>query len=274
MDRKDKLNVLLLLNPDHWSWAKCFQKFANTCLLYPKHSSCELTYKIHRIPGKVRSLCKVQTKKPFKLLGNIFNPPHNVEYCHDPEKIDMIFVFDPVVCNFNFQKFKNAIKAYWIQDSIYPSAYYNYFYSIGLENYDQIFVAHKNYIKDYSKYTNRVFWLPYAYDPDVYHPMKVEEKYDVSFVGTMDARRRKVIDAIHSNFPALRVMVGEFWNHDANFIYNSSKIVFNLTRQNELNWRTFEVLGSGSFLLNSLSNEVLDLFSDGKDLVMFNDNES
>ena len=151
----------------------------------------------------------------------------------------------------------------------FPSSYYNHMLSIGLENYDFVFVAHNKYISDYSQYTNNVFWLPYAYDPDVYNPIITKKIYDVSFIGSLDAKRKAVMDAVRSNYPNLKVFYGELWQRDANFIYNASKIVLNLARINEMNWRTFEVLGSRSFLLNSFSDELTEIFSDGIDFVMF-----
>ena len=266
--REKPSNILVLLHPDHWYVAKYFQKYSNVFLPQLNHT-CSPMWKIHRIPGKIKSEIIFPRGDSLKILRYFFNPPHSTRFCHDPESIDMIFVSDPVMCNFNFKPYKNAIKVYWAQDSVYPSSYYNHMLSIGLENYDVVFVAHKKYISDYSRYTNNVFWLPYAYDPDIYHPLDTKKTYDVAFIGSMDAERRATMDAVRSNYSNLKVFSGELWQLDANYAYNQSKVVLNLARIGEMNWRTFEVLGSGSFLLNSFSDELTEIFSDGTDFVMF-----
>ena len=51
--------------------------------------------------------------------------------------------------------------------------------------------------------------------------------------------------------------------------YAQSKICFNISMEDDLNMRTFEVMGSGSFLLTNWIPTIEDLFTDGKHLVLY-----
>jgi len=52
-------------------------------------------------------------------------------------------------------------------------------------------------------------------------------------------------------------------------IYNESKMVLNISRSAELNWRVFEALGCKRLLLTDRSQEVGELFRDGEHLAMY-----
>src|SRR6185295_12681796 len=51
--------------------------------------------------------------------------------------------------------------------------------------------------------------------------------------------------------------------------FSESKIVFNISMLDDLNMRTFEVMGTGSFLLTNWIPTIEELFEDGKHLVLY-----
>jgi len=52
-------------------------------------------------------------------------------------------------------------------------------------------------------------------------------------------------------------------------IYNQSKVVINISRIGELNWRVFEVLGCRRALLTDKNDEVNEVFNDGEHLMTY-----
>lgn len=164
-----------------------------------------------------------------------------------------------------------------------------------LKLYDCYFIWGKYLIQDIRKYGCRnVEYLPFCYDPDLLHPVKVssedKKKYgsDVVFVGTWEKERVDWMEPI-TDFDL--AIWGNSWENlkpksplrkcwRANAIYGeemskifcSSKIVLNFMRKqngNAHNARTFEVPACRSFLLTERTLEQTQILEEGKEIECF-----
>ena len=266
-------NVFLILDLNHFNLIKAFNRYANVFVYFI--DAWKFTHIIHRVIGRIKAECKSFPDLPLRLASKLVNCPHNIIPRQiDPNAVDLVFVSDPITCRINLKPFKNAIKAYWSHDHIYPQTYYTQLLSTQIQEYDIIFCAHKSYLDIFQELGLKVHYLPFAYDPDIHRPMNIAEKYDLAFIGTITPQRAKVIKEIRKRLKNIRFFVGRAWQHDMVKVYNESKIVLNISRLSEINWRIFEVLGCKRFLLTNRSQEVEELFHDKEHLVMYDDIES
>lgn len=270
---KNYPTVLLVLSPEFSSLVKAFNRYANVFVSFiDPWTRLHLS---HRLPGKIKSEAKIVPGFLLKLVGKVLNMPHRVRvYQVRPEDIDLIFVSDPITCRIDLKPFKNAVKVYWSHDCIYPSTYYTQIFSTHIQDYDIVFSAHKSCLDYFRGLGPKIYLLHFAYDPDVCRPMSVQEKYDLAFIGTITEKRRKILKEILARLPQLKLFMGNAWQHDMVQIYNESKIVLNISRAGELNWRVFEVLGCRRPLLTDKNQEVEEIFREGEHLVMYRDIET
>ncbi len=143
----------------------------------------------------------------------------------------------------------------------------------------------------------RVSYLPQCCDPDVHKKIALtpseQDAYrnDVCIVGSMYHHRAQMLEGIE-DFD-LGVW-GEFWNRSSNKslrrhyrgrsvfalektkVFNACKIVLNTHHPQAIratNLRTFEVTGSGAFLLSDRREDLTRLYREGEEFVGFESNE-
>ena len=269
--RKFSKNLLLISPfPEQLEYLR---RYVNAFYLYPRHFHLGLWY-IHRIPARIKRFSPAIPEKLLIPLEYIFNPPHRVKglvFHIDPSIIDAILIVDPTYCNFDLKPFKTAVKIYWSIDNIYESTLYHDTLLTRIEKFDYIFTAHKNSVPYFSKLGPKTYWLPPYYDPEVNRKLDRAKDFDVTFVGNIYGARIGYVNNLKKRLSNFSTFFGTAYYNDLNEIYNRSKIVLNFANRRELNFRTFEVLGSGAFLLNEFSEEVLELFQENVDLVTFSD---
>lgn len=126
-------------------------------------------------------------------------------------------------------------------------------------------------------------WLPHAFEPLAYPHYDIIPKYDVAFIGHLQApepnynglNRRDALDRLFREFPNFYygsrhpAYPGKNLFEDAARHFCESKIVFNISIRDDVNMRVFETLGTGSFLLTNYLPTLDDLFTDGQELVMY-----
>ena len=140
--------------------------------------------------------------------------------------------------------------------------------------FDHVFIAQKEYIPQFKQAgCKNVYWLPLGCDPEIHSKKSQVKEYDVGFVGSLvDPRRIELVNKIKSkfNFHYERVFLDDMAN-----VLSKSKVVFNNAIRNDLNMRVFEALSIGSFLLTDATagNGQEEMFVDGEDLVIYNDND-
>ncbi len=126
---------------------------------------------------------------------------------------------------------------------------------------------------------------------DNYTPLKIEKKYDVTFIGTPKSDRYELIRYLKENniniklfgwgwdsYPDLKdVYEGPLSDTDLVKKINESKINLCFTKNYygvpHVKGRVVEVAACNSFVLVEYSTRYLDLFKEGKEIVMFNSKE-
>jgi len=142
-------------------------------------------------------------------------------------------------------------------------------------HYDLVFAAQRAYIP-YLRATGsrHVRWLPLACAPDAHYPVDVSKPYDISFVGaaSMPVHRERArllhLLAEHYSINALERVHGDaYCRHVC-----EGRLTFNHSAIEDLNMRIFETLAMERPLLTnraSAHNGLLDLFEDGKHLIVY-----
>lgn len=116
-------------------------------------------------------------------------------------------------------------------------------------------------------------WLPHAFEPQAYPKYDLASKiYDVCFVGHVNSQNRlEALDKMFKEFP--NFFYGQRLFEDAARKFAESKIVFNISMKDDLNMRTFEAMGSGSFLLTDWNSTIEEFFKDGTHLALYRTEE-
>jgi len=141
-------------------------------------------------------------------------------------------------------------------------------------NFSYVFVAQREYIPKFKAAgIKNVYWLPLGCDSEIHGKSSDIKKHDIGFVGSLygNPRREALLNKLKENLSLYYER--SFWKDMAR-TFSESKIIFNNAVRNDLNMRVFEGLCSGSFLLTDFpKNSGQDeLFVDGEDLAVYNDN--
>ncbi|MFH1028431.1 MAG: glycosyltransferase [Pseudomonadota bacterium] len=138
--------------------------------------------------------------------------------------------------------------------------------------FDQVFIAQREYLDDFRKLGMKTYWLPLGCDPEVHHRYTEPKIHDVGFVGGIMAgsRREALLTELASQIPVHYERC--FWD-DMVRLFSRSRIVFNEAVRNDLNMRVFEVMSTGTMLLTDMAgNSGQDeLFRDGEDYAVYRD---
>jgi hypothetical protein len=122
-----------------------FYRYANVFPIFWHIGNYHRLYHGLHVLRPLRRYMSLSKLRSFSIFFNPRHPvnamsiPHNIKY----DDIDLVFVSDPVICRLDLKRFRNAVKAYWAQDCIYEKTKYVQLTGTLLENYDQVFVAHK-----------------------------------------------------------------------------------------------------------------------------------
>ena len=136
--------------------------------------------------------------------------------------------------------------------------------------FDFVFVAQRDYRLDYVYDVTRqvVTWLPLFCNPDRDRYSPLSKIHDLSFVGGINSKwkpeRSRLLAAVKERIP-MYATTGEYVS-----VFNRSKVVLNECAANDVNFRVFEALACGAFLLSErVGNGFEDLFQDQTHLVMY-----
>lgn len=159
-------------------------------------------------------------------------------------------------------------KACWLIDS-----------HVGLERhleqascFDYVFTAQLRYRDELRRVNTMSFWLPLACDPGVHRPYNVPLRHDVTFVGNLTAKTRRMalLERLDSafNLRCERVFLEEMAH-----TFSESRIIFNNAVCQDLNMRFFEVLSVGTLLLSDQTVESgqSELFKANHDYACYHD---
>lgn len=166
------------------------------------------------------------------------------------------------------------------------------------KKFDHVFVAQHRAALEFAAAGVKAEWLPHAFEPEAYPTFEdlerrklrdlnesveagqmfrrgekleiaqLSKKYDVCFVGHINSQNRiDFLDRMFSEFP--NFFYGQRLFEEAAEKFHESKIVLNISMLDDLNMRTFEAMGTGSFLLTNWIPTIEDVFEDGKHLVLY-----
>jgi len=133
--------------------------------------------------------------------------------------------------------------------------------------FDQVFVAQKDAAVSLHRRYHACRWMPlFSRYGDL--KQEVAKTHNVVFVGTVDQKRNSERVAFLADFA--RSMPIQISSGDYRETYNSARIILNQSVGNDINFRVFEALASGSFLLtDDVDNGLEQLFEDGRHLVVY-----
>lgn len=162
--------------------------------------------------------------------------------------------------------------AYWASDTHIQTAHDDsYPYRLEMaRKADFVFCAQKRGLAQMkADGIKNPIWLPHAFEPQAYPKGELAtKKYDVCFVGHVNSgNREQALDRLFAEFPNFYYGQQLFENVAQKF--SESKIVFNISMTDDINMRTFEAMGTGSFLLTNWIPTIEELFEDGKHLVLY-----
>lgn len=137
------------------------------------------------------------------------------------------------------------------------------------KKFDHVFVAQKRALEEFARDGVKAEWLPHAVEPLAYDKREFASKdYDICFVGNVNSQNRiEFLDRMFGEFP--NFFFGQRRFNDASEKFGKSKICLNISMTDDINMRTFEIMGSGSFCLTNKIPHIEELFEDGKHLVLY-----
>jgi tetratricopeptide (TPR) repeat protein len=143
--------------------------------------------------------------------------------------------------------------------------------------FDLVLVAQKDWAPLFEGDGVPAHWLPWGVDETVFRERGLARRHDVCFIGTVDPanrpKRAAALAALRERFEV--VTFGERpaerlgWEEMAVELA-SSRIVFNESIMGDLNFRVFEAMACGAFLLTErIGNGLTDLFTPGEHLDVY-----
>ncbi len=139
--------------------------------------------------------------------------------------------------------------------------------------FDFVFVAQKDFVVPIKagSVKNQVIWLPLFACRHKDKKLDLKKQHEVCFIGSVDSRKNPdrvaLLNELSNHIP-VHIATGNYVT-----IFNQSKIVLNQSVKNDVNYRTFEALGCGSFLLTErVSNGQSELFADRMHLALYEKN--
>jgi len=223
----------------------------------------------------------------FSILNEIKNKKYDLifilkgEYIHsetikeikEKNKDVKIFVWymdDPFICWFDNNQYK------FFEESIKSTKYF-----------DKIFVFDEYFVEGIKQRLNKeIYYLPLVFEETMFKKIETEKKYNISFIGCNTKERYEHLKEIEAY--GLTIF-GDNWQdlnkyklgdviplEKTNTIYNQSLINFNFHHYQTVfgaNTRTFEVPGSGNFLLTDYRKSMEQLFEIGKEIECFKSKE-
>jgi spore maturation protein CgeB len=228
-----------------------------------------------------------------KIIKNIVN---------SNKKYDLIIIFKGIYID---EDFFSVIKKKYNNSKIidiFPDDPFqiNYFKDISNVNilktipyFDHVFIYSKVILKKLKKKypKNRFSYLPFGYDSVIQKNLKKKSnnivKYDISFIGTADDERYKIIKRLNE-FKI--ILAGNGWNNyelgknityvkEVNFknfskLLKTSKVSLNILRKqnkNSHNMKTFEIPSMGGLMITNRTFEQNFYFPENKASLMYGD---
>lgn len=165
-------------------------------------------------------------------------------------------------------KMERSKNILWMLDGMFYNPH-----SIKLvDKMDTIFLFEKSDEERVKKINKNTYYLPSAYDDQIFRKLQLKKDIDILFIGTLHDSRIKLLEKIHEEFPHLvmkvyceryrfyktplkylnslkdKIFINRFVTPtEANILYNRSKVCLNMHHEQSvygINPRFFEILGA------------------------------
>jgi spore maturation protein CgeB len=124
----------------------------------------------------------------------------------------------------------------------------------------------EGYISKYKGLVKKSYWFPNSYPDDLIQTLNIEKTSDVGFCGNV-INRGHVINSLDKY--GIKKDIFVIGDDMVNAI-NSYKIHLNCNISDDINYRTFETTGCGTFLLTNYTPGLEKLFDIGREIVVYN----
>lgn len=218
-----------------------------------------------------------------KLLAKL-NSSIRTTYDHYRPDI-VLFIKGDTISEETVVKMKGSKNILWMMDGIFYNPQ-----SIKLaDKMDAVFLFEKTDVEKVKNYNKNAFYLPSAFDDQIFKKLHQKKDIDILFIGTLHDSRIKLLEKLHEEFPQLvmkvfceryrfyktpiiylksltdNIFINRFVTPtEANILYNRSKVCLNIHHgQSEygINPRFFEILGANAFQFVDHKPFIEDYFS-------------
>lgn len=143
--------------------------------------------------------------------------------------------------------------------------------------YDFTFAAQRSFVENLrASGASNAHWLPLGCNPAVHYPVDVAPDLDIAFVGNIilpvHQQRHELLKRLQESFTSIAVT--RAYGDDVCNIIARGKLAFNHCAVFDVNMRVFEAMAMGRPVLTNRDaerNGLLDLFEDGKHLILYED---
>lgn len=215
-----------------------------------------------------RSLSKIDGVES-KVWGLNY-PEFSTPFSEIEEWADVIFVIENYTSNWLPIKEiseSKKVKIFWSIDS--HCVLQQHQYLCQLLNIDILLNSTESYIPYFDGLVKESHWFPNSYPDDLMSNLNLEKTEDIGFCGNV-LNRGHVIDSLDKY--GIKKDIFVIGDEMVKSI-NSYKIHLNCNISNDINYRTFETTGCGTFLLTNYTPGLELLFNIGTELVTYNNLE-
>lgn len=195
-------------------------------------------------------------------------PDFNMSFSEIEQWADVIFVIENYTSDWlpiNEISNSNKLKIFWSIDSHCVLQQHQYLCKI--LQIDILLNSTESYIPYFDGLVKESYWFPNSYPDDLMSNLNLEKTEDIGFCGNV-LNRGHIIDSLDKyNIKKDIFVIGD----DMVNVINSYKIHLNCNISNDINYRTFETTGCGTFLLTNYTPGLEKLFDIGKEIVVYND---
>lgn len=195
-------------------------------------------------------------------------PDFNMSFSEIEQWADVIFIIENYTSDWlpiNEISNSKKLKIFWSIDSHCVLEQHKQLCRI--LNIDILLNSTESYIPYFDGLVKESHWFPNSYPDDLMSNLNLEKTEDIGFCGNV-LNRGHIIDSLDKyNIKKDIFVIGD----DMVNAINSYKIHLNCNISNDINYRTFETTGCGTFLLTNYTPGLEKLFDIGKEIVVYND---
>jgi glycosyltransferase involved in cell wall biosynthesis len=227
---------------------------------HDKNKNYRESLNLHRALSKIEGI-------ESKVWGLNY-PDFNTPFSEIEQWADVIFIIENYTSEWlpiNEISNSKKLKIFWSIDSHCVLEQHKQLCK--LLNIDILLNSTESYLPNFDGLVKKSYWFPNSYPDELMLPKDIEKTIDVGFCGNV-LNRGHVINSLDKYGIKKDIfIIGD----DMVDVINSYKIHLNCNISNDINYRTFETTGCGTFLITNYTPGLEKLFDIGKEIVVYND---